>query len=73
MIENNKVSLNISERNILKNMYTSVTEQGVSRIRTNQELKELYKTPNLVAEIKRRLARLGHVIRLDQTSVEGQV
>jgi hypothetical protein len=56
MTENNKVSLNICERNILKNMHTSVNEQGVSRIRTNQELKELYKTPNLVAKIKRRLA-----------------
>jgi hypothetical protein len=34
-------------------VYESVTEQGVWRIGANQELRELYKIPNLVADIKR--------------------
>jgi hypothetical protein len=47
-----------------------VTEQGASTIRINQELRELYKTPDLVTEIeKRNLEWLGHGMRLDQTSV----
>jgi hypothetical protein len=62
MTQNNKVLLNICERKILENVYTSVIEQWMSTIRTNQELRELYETSNLVAEIKRRLAWLGNVI-----------
>jgi hypothetical protein len=46
--------LNTRERNMLRKVYSSVTEQGFRRIRTNQELAELQKTPDLVADIKRR-------------------
>jgi hypothetical protein len=55
---------------ILKKVYTPATEQGVSRIGTNQELRELYKTHNVVIKNTRRLKWLGIVIILDQTSVE---
>jgi hypothetical protein len=48
-----KFTLNMWDRNILK-AYGPVTEQGVWRIRTKQELRELHKTPDLIADIKER-------------------
>jgi hypothetical protein len=33
-------------------VYTPVTEQGVWGIRTNQELRKVYKGPELVAELE---------------------
>jgi hypothetical protein len=60
--------LNMWKRNILRKPYRSVIEQRVRRIRTNKELRELHKSPDLVADIKRRkLKWLEHVIRMDQT------
>jgi hypothetical protein len=45
-----------------------VTEEGFWRI-INEETRELYKTLNLVADIKKgRLQWLGHVIKMDQTT-----
>jgi hypothetical protein len=41
---------------------------GVGRIRTNLELTELYKTPDLTVDIKR-LELFRYVIRMDQTRV----
>jgi hypothetical protein len=38
---------------ILKLVYERVTEQGVWKITTDQELRDLYKTPDLVADITR--------------------
>jgi len=44
-------------------------QQGIWRIRTDQELRELYKDLNIVADNKRkRLEWTGHVVRLDQVS-----
>jgi hypothetical protein len=44
-----------------------VVEQGIWRIRTNQELRELYRNVDKVANIKRkRLEWIGHVVRMDQ-------
>jgi hypothetical protein len=58
------------ERKILRKVYGPVTEQGVWRIRRNEELRELYKAPDLVADIKsKQLEWLGHVIRMDQRRV----
>jgi hypothetical protein len=42
------------EEEILRKVYGPVTEQGVWRIRPHQELGELYKTPHLSPDIKRR-------------------
>jgi PHP family Zn ribbon phosphoesterase len=42
-------------RGILKGVYERVTEQGVWKITTDQKQRELYKTPDLVADTKREL------------------
>jgi hypothetical protein len=49
--EKDKTRLNMWERKILRKVYGPVTEQGVWRIRRNEELRELYKVPDLVADI----------------------
>ena len=42
-------------------------EQGIWKIRTNQELRELHKDLDTVANIKKkRLEWVGHVVRMDQ-------
>jgi hypothetical protein len=44
-----------------------VLDQGIWKIRTNQELRELHKDLDRVANIKRkRLEWIGHVVRMDQ-------
>jgi hypothetical protein len=40
-------------RTILRKETGPITEQGVWIIRTNKDLKELYKTPNKTADIKK--------------------
>ena len=46
-----------------------MAEQGIWTIRTNQELKELYKDPDIVAGIKKKkLEWIGHAVRIDQGS-----
>jgi hypothetical protein len=41
-------------------------EQGVWRIRTNLELQNVYRSPDIATEIKvGRLEWLGHIIRMD--------
>jgi hypothetical protein len=52
----------------LREGYGAVSEQGVWRMKSNQELRELYKTPLPVADIEQRiLLCLGHENRMDQT------
>jgi hypothetical protein len=47
-----------------------VAEQGIWRIRINQELQELYKDVDIVAGIKKkRLEWIGHVVRMDHGRV----
>jgi hypothetical protein len=54
------------ERKILR-IYGPVEEQGIWRIRTSQELRELYKELDTAAAINnRRLEWIGHAIRIDQ-------
>jgi hypothetical protein len=44
-----------------------VAEQGVRRIRTNQELGEPHKELDILADIKKKLLEwVGHVVRMDQ-------
>jgi len=40
------------ERKVLRTVHRPVVEQGIWRIRVNQELKELYKYIYIVADIK---------------------
>jgi len=52
------------ERKILR-IYGVVEEQGTWRIRTNPELRELYKYLDIIADIKKkRLEWIGHVVRM---------
>jgi hypothetical protein len=71
MTEKDKSRLNMWERKILSKVCGPVAEQGTWRIRRrHEELRELYKAPDLVADINRkRLEWLGHVIRMDQRRV----
>jgi hypothetical protein len=65
MTEINKVMLNTWEKNFLRRVYgwTSLGNQ-------NYDLGALHKKiPDLVADTKRRLEWLGHVIGMDQTRV----
>jgi hypothetical protein len=56
------------ERKILREIYGPTKENGQWRIKTNAELITKYKSQDIVAVIKiRRLERLGHVIRMDET------
>jgi hypothetical protein len=58
-------SLMTWERKILRKIYGPKCEHGVWRIRTNLELQNVYRSPDIVTEIKvRRLKWLGH-IRMD--------
>lgn len=41
-----------------------VIEKGVWRTRTNGELRELYRIHDVTADIKKRVARIGYVIRM---------
>jgi hypothetical protein len=51
MAENRYITLNTWKRRILRKVYGPVTEQGVWRIRINQETRELYKTAELATDI----------------------
>ena len=58
--------LNTRERKISRRIYGPIVEQGIRRIRTDQEFRELYKDLDLAADIKKtRLSWLGHLIRKD--------
>jgi hypothetical protein len=54
------------ERKILRKIYGPRSEQGVWRIRSNLEIQNMYKSPDIVTEIKvRRLEWLGHVVKME--------
>jgi hypothetical protein len=44
--------LNIKERKLLRYVYQPVTEKGISKITTNQEIRQL-QPPHLEADIKK--------------------
>jgi hypothetical protein len=55
------------ERKILRRIYGVVEEQGTWRIRTNPELRELYKYLYIVADIKKKsLEWIGQVVRMQE-------
>jgi hypothetical protein len=52
---------------MLRRIHGPMVEQGLRRMRTNQELKELYKNRDIVTYInKKRLQWVEHVVRMDQ-------
>ena len=55
------------EGTILRRIHGTVLQQGIWRKISNQELRELYKDLNIVADIKKkRVEWNGHVVRMDQ-------
>jgi hypothetical protein len=59
-------SLMTWEGKILRKIYGPKCEQGVWRMRTNLELQNMYRSPDIVTETKvRRLEWLAHIIRID--------
>jgi hypothetical protein len=55
------------DRKMLRRVHGPPVQQGMWRIRTDQELRELYKYLDITAYIqKNRLERIGYVIRMDQ-------
>jgi hypothetical protein len=59
--------LRIFESRILRKIFGSVQNEDGSRgIRVNHELNELIENADIVRFIKRRIAWLGHVIRMDE-------
>jgi hypothetical protein len=58
--------LNAWKRKILRRTYGPAVEQGMWRIRHNQELRELYKDLDIVTDIKNRILEwIGHVVRME--------
>ena len=56
------------ERKVVRKIYGLTKENGQWRIKTNLELMTKYKSQDIVTVIKiRRLERLGHVIRINET------
>jgi hypothetical protein len=70
MTEKDETRLSMWERKIMKKSVWASNGTRVWIIRRNEELRELYKAPDLVADIKiKRLEWLGHVTRMDQRRV----
>ena len=56
------------ERKVLRKIYGPTKENGQWRIKTNEELRNKYKSQDIVTVIKiRRLEWLGHVSRMNET------
>jgi hypothetical protein len=64
----------MGQENIKMDIYGPVVKQGKRRIRTNEELRELYEDLDIVADIKQnRLEWIRHIIRLDQGRTVKQI
>jgi hypothetical protein len=62
------------ESKILRRIVGFKKEDGTWKIRTNKDLAELYNNADIVAEIRsRRIAWLGHLIRMDQGQMVKQL
>ena len=70
MTKLNQESLKRCERKILRMIFGPDTVTGQHRIKSNQELRELYNEPDIVHFIKaKRLQWMGHVMRWDDKSI----
>mgnify|MGYP000353709793 CR=1 FL=1 len=69
-----KLKFKIWERKILRKIYGPKQEQGIWKIRTNREVKELYRDMDMVEDIKRRILEwIGHVLRMDYKRVARRI
>jgi hypothetical protein len=67
MTEKDMKRLSTWMRKILRRTYRPVVEQGMWRIRTNQDLRELCKDLNIVTNIKKKkLEWIEHLVKMDQ-------
>jgi hypothetical protein len=67
-LENGIHSDDLGNKYFKENVWTK-SEQGVWRIRSNPDIQNMYKSPDIVTEINvRRLEWLGHVVRMEDTS-----
>jgi hypothetical protein len=58
------------ERKILRKIYGSKCEQEMWRIRSNLELQNAYKSPDIITEIKiRKMEWLGHIFKTEDTQI----
>jgi hypothetical protein len=70
MTEMNLKRLSAWEGKILRWIYGPVIEQGIWRIRTNQELRELCKDVDVVADVKKNSSEwIRHRVRVDHGRV----
>lgn len=70
LLKNDVRRLAVWERKILRRIYGPKIENGEWRIRTNEEVLELYGQPDIIQEIKSaRLRWLGHIERSDERSL----
>lgn len=68
MTARDEEALNVWERKVLRRIYGPIRDEDGWRVRTNQEIYQLYEDPSLVTEIKRgRLRWLGHVERMPES------
>jgi hypothetical protein len=59
------------ERKVLRKIYGPTKENGCWRIRMNHEIREKFKSPDIISVIKLlRLEWLGHIMRINETRVE---
>jgi len=66
MTEMDKKIMGTWEGKILRRIYGPVGEQGMWRVSTKQELRELYKYLDVLAGFKKKkLEWIGHVARID--------
>jgi len=74
MAEMDRKRLGGWEKKILRRIYGPVVEQGMWRIRSNKEVREMPKDLYVVADIKNeRFEWIGYVIRMDQGSTVNKV
>lgn len=64
----------VFENKILRKIFGPTLENGVWRIKHNQEIRQLFKEPDIVGEIKsRRLRWTGHVLRKEENSLAANI
>jgi hypothetical protein len=66
--------IGIRERKILRKIYGAKKEGKECKIRNNQELRDMYGQPDIIAEIKsKRLEWLGNVARMEENRMVKRV
>ncbi|XP_018576050.1 uncharacterized protein LOC108914683 [Anoplophora glabripennis] len=66
--------LRVWERKILRNIYGGKEVNGMWERRTNNEIKELYKEPDIIGVIKaQRIRWLGHITRMHSERVPARI